>query len=300
LNAVDFAQLYEIFGHESLRLESEDDLYNFISKGIETKGEMFGLLEFVRLEYCSTDVINDFFDLLCEHFYGINASMWGSLRARLVLPRTEKKQMTQFPAFRTEMMKGWLGKMEPVQVPAMKKRGRFEWPDGIIAYLTRACGGNVHDRHVVVVGSGSFEEETYFAVSHPRSIADLETPSSFRSSFCDREEGIPHTMNNWVCYDFKEKRIVPTHYAIRTNEYGADHWHLRTWLVETSVDGERWQVVAREKDNEQLNGKFKTITFPVAGAGECRFIRLVNIGRNHFGNDCLWISAWEIFGTLIL
>jgi hypothetical protein len=27
-------------------------------------------------------------------------------------------------------------------------------PDGIIAYVTRECGGNVHDRHVVDVTSG--------------------------------------------------------------------------------------------------------------------------------------------------
>jgi hypothetical protein len=40
-------------------------------------------------------------------------------------------------------------------------------------------------------------------------------------------------------------------------------------------------------------------TFTVAGGGECRFIRLVNIGRNHFGTDVLCISAWKIFGSLI-
>jgi hypothetical protein len=76
-----------------------------------------------------------------------------------------------------------------------------------------------------------------------------------------------------VCYDFKERRIMPTHYTIRTNAGDA---HLASWLVETSVDGESWQQVAREKDNE----------------------RLVNISRNHYGNDCLQIAAWEIVGTL--
>jgi hypothetical protein len=40
----------EILSQESLRLESEDSLYDFISKGIRTNREMFGLVEFVRLE----------------------------------------------------------------------------------------------------------------------------------------------------------------------------------------------------------------------------------------------------------
>jgi hypothetical protein len=31
-------------------------------------------------------------------------------------------------------------------------------PDGIIAHLTRECSGNVHDRQVVNVTSGSFEK----------------------------------------------------------------------------------------------------------------------------------------------
>jgi hypothetical protein len=51
--------------------------------------------------------------------------------------------------------------------------------------------------------------------------------------------------------------------------------------------------------DKQLNGKFRTGTFAVAGVGECRFIRLVHIGRNHLGNDRLCICAWEIFGSLI-
>jgi hypothetical protein len=65
------------------------------------------------------------------------------------------------------------------------------------------------------------------------------------------------------------------------------------------VDGESWREVAREEDNHQLNGSRFTGTFAVAGGGACRFIRLVNIGRNHWGCDGLRVSAWEIFGSLI-
>jgi hypothetical protein len=120
--------------------------------------------------------------------------------------------------------------------------------------------------------------------------------SAWRHSF---GADIPRTRNNWICYDFKERRIVPTHYAIRTHESVRRCFHLKSWLVETSADGENWREVAREEDNEQLNDKLLTGTFSVAGGGECRSIRLVNIGRNHFGNDTLLIFAWEIFGNLV-
>jgi hypothetical protein len=194
--------------------------------------------------------------------------------------------------------------------PSMKKGEQFDVPDGIIAHLTRECGGNVHDCHMVEVTSGSFEKETCGANPHSgafdnnpefatKNAADLETDSRFWSAYRESFEDIPHMKNNWVCYNFKERKIVPTHYAIRTNRNGPDLSHLKSWLVETSADGKIWREVAREEDNNQLNGPYFTGTFAVVGRGECRFIRLVNIGRNHIGTDCIWISAWEIFGCLI-
>jgi hypothetical protein len=206
-----------------------------------------------------------------------------------------------------------IGKLFPGQIrqipPSVKKGPKFDIPDGIIAHLTRECGGNVHDHHVVDITSGSFEKETRGANPHSgaydnhpncaaKNAADLETGSLFASAYRPKKEDIPHTRNNWICCDFKERRIVATHYTIRTYEYGPGHSHLKSWLVETSADGENWREVAREENNEQLNGIYFTATFAVAGGGECRFIRLVNIGRNHFGDDQLNISAWEIFGSL--
>jgi hypothetical protein len=194
--------------------------------------------------------------------------------------------------------------------PSLKKGGRFEVPDGIIAHLTRECGGNMRDRHVVDVTCGSFEKETCGANPHSvaydnqpynaaKNAADLESDLYFYSAFREKQERIPHTRNNWICYNFKERKIVPTHYTIRTNFGDPGGVHLKSWLVETSADGENWREVAREENNTQLNDAHFTAIFAVADGGECRFIRLVNIGRNHWGSDSLKISAWEIFGVVI-
>jgi hypothetical protein len=104
-------------------------------------------------------------------------------------------------------------------------------PNGIIAHLTRECGGNVHDSHVVELTSGSFKKEIYGANPHSgtwindlkyaaKDAADLETDSPFCSAFRKKEEDIAHTRNNCVPYNFKKRRIVPTHYTIRTNYRG--------------------------------------------------------------------------------
>jgi hypothetical protein len=86
----------------------------------------------------------------------------------------------------------------------------FYVPDGIIMYLTRECCGNIHDRHVVDVTSGSFERETYEANPHTeafnndrdhtaKNVVDLETDSCFLSASRGDEEDIPHTRNDWLC-----------------------------------------------------------------------------------------------------
>jgi hypothetical protein len=57
--------------------------------------------------------------------------------------------------------------------------------------------------------------------------------------------------------------------------------------------------VDRRENNNQLNGMFRSGTFAVESGGDCRFIRLANVGRNHNGTDCLKMTVWEIFGTLV-
>jgi hypothetical protein len=112
--------------------------------------------------------------------------------------------------------------------------------------------GNVHDHKIVDVTCGSFEKETAGPNPHsgaygndPRysgkNAADLETNSCFVSAYREQKEDIPHTRNNWICYDFKERRIVPTHYTIRKHYRDPGNDHLRSWLVEMSADGKKWR-----------------------------------------------------------
>jgi hypothetical protein len=193
--------------------------------------------------------------------------------------------------------------------PSVKKQRQFDVPGGIIAHLTRQWGGNVHDRHVADITPGSFQKETVGANPHSgaygnnldcaaKNAADLESDSRFYSACRWAPEDIPHTKNNWICHDFKERRIGPTHYAVRTHYGIQGGLHLRSCLIETSADGKSWQEVAREDDNDQLNDTYLTGTFALARARECRFIQLVNIERNHSEEDHLAISAWEVFEGL--
>jgi hypothetical protein len=58
-----------------------------------------------------------------------------------------------------------------------------------------------------------------------------------------------------ACHDFAERKLVPTHYTLRAYGGSGGH-HVKSWLVETSADGETWRQVAREANNNWLLARF--------------------------------------------
>jgi hypothetical protein len=165
-------------------------------------------------------------------------------------PSKEAKQFP--PSVKKERVRDWRGAEVEIDVP-----------DGIIAYLTRKCGGNVHDQYVVDVTSGSFEKVTIGSNLRSGALSnssrweakhsvDLGADSCFLSAYRSDSKDIPHTQNNWLCYDFKERKIVPTHYTIRTNNGVA---HLKSWVVETSKDRENWQEVDHKESTNSSTGR---------------------------------------------
>jgi hypothetical protein len=168
-------------------------------------------------------------------------------------------------------------------------RGEFI---GIIAHLTRQCGGNVDDCQVVKITSST----PHHSDVSGRNAADLASDSRF----------IGYDPPNWICYDFRERHIVPTHYTLRA--YG--NIALRCWSIETSLTGghDDWKRIDRRDGNSDLRWPPNTHTFEISQPEECRYIRLAQTGCNwpepESGNvwgsgSELFLLAWEIFGSLL-
>ena len=85
LSALDIDQLRRILGHKSLRIQSEDSLYNFICQMIAKDESFSELLEFVNFKFLGSESIHHFVSssesYIFEHW---NSSIWKSLCARLV------------------------------------------------------------------------------------------------------------------------------------------------------------------------------------------------------------------------
>jgi hypothetical protein len=152
--------------------------------------------------------------------------------------------------------------------------------DGIISYLTRKHGGNVHDKRIVTLTARSVS--SCYAL---RSVAD---PSGRSDFYSDNAPG------QWVCWHFREMRVRPTHYTMKT-------LYLKSWVVESSLDGQTWIGIDRKTDNKDFKeGNWETVSFAVSNSTECHFIRLTQTGKRHFFKDHnLPLRGVEFFGILL-
>ena len=161
--------------------------------------------------------------------------------------------------------------------------------EGVIAHLTRECGGNVHDKGIVnVTASSVYNDDSDY---HPKNAVDLGTDSLY----CSKNE-----KDTWICYDFKERCVIPTSYSVRSQGNGPGNSHLKSWVIEVSNDGSSWTEIDRRDNNNDLNDKYATANFKISKvpSESFRFFRLKQTGPNHRGYDYLAISSLEIFGTL--
>jgi hypothetical protein len=148
--------------------------------------------------------------------------------------------------------------------------------------LTSKHSGNVHDRGIVNI-SGSTTDSSLFA----KNVVDLLSTSYFQSN---------NAPNQWLCYDFKDRKVRPTHYSIRAH---SNDCYLRSWIFEGSMDGSAWIELDRHTDDETTNSNHPIGTFSISRHCRCQFVRLRQTGVCAQRNHCLVLYGMEVFGDLI-
>ncbi|KAK8900555.1 hypothetical protein M9Y10_002882 [Tritrichomonas musculus] len=165
--------------------------------------------------------------------------------------------------------------------------------NGIIQHLTNESNGNVDDMNIVKVTSSSSTGAPHL----PRCVVDLNDKESYFHS-CGEQNG-------WLKYDFLEKKIKPTHYAIRTRNSGKNCNHLNSWVIEgsnTNKDDD-WIELDSQKGLSCLDYSKAKQIFDIKrklGPDESyRYLRLRVTGETSPGRYYILISALEYFGYII-
>jgi hypothetical protein len=157
--------------------------------------------------------------------------------------------------------------------------------EGIIAHLTRECGGNVADRGIVGITASSVLD----VEGNPKYVADL---TDIWHYFTSKNEA-----NSWIEWDFKTVEIEPTHYSIRIHTELFIWSVLQNWILEGRNGQEEWRVLDERQGDSQLIGQ--EATFDIRNRMRIRMIRLRQTGPNHDGSHVLKILALELFGELL-
>jgi hypothetical protein len=159
--------------------------------------------------------------------------------------------------------------------------------DGIISYLTSRFGGNISDMGIVLVTSKSVYNPSFTA----RNAVDLMADSKFISASGG---------DQWLCYDFRDRRVEVRHSAIRSLfNGGLGCAHPKSWVIERSVDGHEWIELDQKRNNPDLNDRNVIRSWPTTRSMKSRYIRLRLTGRSHCGTNILALSSFEVFGTII-
>jgi hypothetical protein len=272
LCSLDFSDLDCILSRSCLCILNEDSLFDFIvARGFENHFELFG---FVRFEYLSADRIKTFCSLSQDINISMNSMIWHQLCNRLILPVDNSGVSRDSSRYSVRSFKH-------VEFKSSSPLG------GIISYLTEKHSGNVHDKGVVNVTASS----TYSS-SAAKYAVDLGSDNYWES---DSQN------NSWLCYDFKDCRVKPTHYTIQSPDrrLRSDHY-LKNWIVEVSEDGSGWTTIDSRENNSDLNGPNLVHTYEISNCDYCRMIRIRHQGQSWYsrGNYFILIRSLEFFGDL--
>jgi hypothetical protein len=216
--------------------------------------------------------MKSFIDLIDESFDQFNLGIWKSLSHRLSLSVSIDFPTERFPCL-----------FDSISCQYSKiSSGHSE---GIISYLTRKHCGHVMDRNVISITASSVHNSQSYPLRH---LADFENQSLFLT------EDKP---NSWICYDFKNILVNLTHYSVRSRR-DADCHHLRSWILEGSIDCESWIEMDHQENNASLNSQGAISTFIISSSIDFRYIRLRQIGMNSNGSHYLIVNSIEFFGIL--
>ena len=136
--------------------------------------------------------------------------------------------------------------------------------------------------------------------------------SEIKSTSSSNYDGLPHYVlspdtsylgtkdepNSWICFEFLKRRIIPTHYTIKSNGYYS--CHLRSWVVEGSLDGVNWTKIDEQNNCSFLNGLNNVHTFTISNDEEQEFrhIRIRQTNKNWKNTNGLYLSRVEFYGQI--
>ena len=279
--------LYLILHNEHFQIESMDSLFDFIDEIFSNENEednkeeeydITRFYEIIDMNELSKTKFEKFLSKL--DYRELTTNLWNQLCEILVNNKEYTKKETK------EMNKKQ-NKKEYQQIEFDGQANhRF---NGIIHHLQGTEKTNICDRGIINVTSSSC-----YSNYLPKHAVDFDNNNYFFSS----------SSNAWLKYDFKEKKIRPTHYSIKTRN-DQDRQNPVHWVIEVSnTDKEDdWRIIDSRTGVTSVSKRNQSDTFDISTQLSdneyYRYIRFRCNGKTSEYCSCLAISSLEYFGYLI-
>ena len=246
-----------------------EEIFALVESLCRINPSFFPLFEFVAFEKLKVESVSRFIQV-CDSLKGnvsLGSGVWRSLCKRLV-------------------MKVGGEECEPAGIPGRVSIQLVETDplNGILTFLTQKCGGNVHKQGIVAVTASS-----YYSIRYPTNIVDFDHEEYFYSK---------NEPNQWVQYEFKTGRVIVDYYTLKTRQFGGGY-HIQSWVVEGSTDGQNWDEINRQENVKELAQEGCVRSFPVDSTSEFRFLRIRQTGPNSNGSNAMTLARFEVFGSFI-
>lgn len=264
--------LESIIENLNLHLIDENQLLKVINGLYITDRSYARLYAHVLFENVELSAIDEFLNIF--DYNDLSLESWKSISSRL--RQTVKKSNDERPTARYADV----GKLfEP------KNESDF---DGILKYLRDQTNNNIESK-----------------VNITASVLDTGYPPSNTVIYEDKSK-IFHAdqsePNPWICFEFKENRVSPTNYQIRSKHTeGQGGCHPKSWVIEGSNDNFGWEKLDEQSNCSILNGRSITHLFSIdnSSSKQFRFIRMKLTDKAWCGSHHLEFNSFELYGKLI-
>lgn len=161
--------------------------------------------------------------------------------------------------------------------------------EGIMQYLTRKTGKNIHFNKTIEITSNSV-----YWTNYPKNLVDYQNDNYYQS--LDAGGAI-------VCFDFKQRKIQLESYSIQSLDRSENGIHLKNWMIEVSNDQKKWIEIDKRQNDSKLNGpSFKSV-FKINKQQNdfYRYVRIRQIGPSWYNcsnHNYIGIRYIEFFGKM--
>lgn len=263
-----------------LRLKDENQLLNFVNRLYSIDRKYFNFYEFICFSNVDENKISEFIDIF--DINDITTEIWTNISYRLkekvLKNEIENSTSSSFEQNRYKKRKKTF----------LMKNNSNEF-DGIINHLRHESNGNI--QNLIDIKASSL----YSSRFSPYNACLFEDQNKYFHS--------NNEQNSWICFDFKQHRIIPTSYIIKSIPYSKNSNHPKSWVIEASNDNLNWETLDEVNDCTYLNGECLIHTFNINRqiSNDFRFVRIRQISNNCYARAKQYfftLGSIEFYGTL--